>query len=546
LISWKAADQRGNGKFFLSIRNEVKRLDFVNTNAICFWVILAAASLSMNPLVHSQDRIGLLIYTDPPITSLSVAEPINVIALRRKNIAYSDVVLTNGQTREIQNGGILAYFDLPPRNPDADSFAKIGVMEQQAKAIIGKYPGIKASVELVTIKWRAAQLEVANRAALRARSAVPTKAPFVIAVGPSTYSGVSLEAVEGGVAKIYHSDGLADIPLVALTPAQIAQLNSTSTSVRIDPDWPEKLKLAEREKAKRIEEAAKKAVELATMKREALISKARQMEEAARYEEALTGYQEAGSDQDVKRVASSMAANFEKRKDYDSAAQFFELAGLFAEAGRIRNTYSVADSVPTRMSSEELFKRCAPATVSILTKNRRSMGVGSGFFVRSGGYILTNNHVVENATSITVVVDKESFEGTVVAHSEMPDLALLKIALPDHAVLAFADSEKVKPGAQAFAIGTPKGLPKSITGGMISATDRKKFGNNVFQMSVLINHGNSGGPVLNEGGKVIGIATFGEGTAAVVDGLALGSDIQGINYAIKGNEAKALLNKIPR
>jgi S1-C subfamily serine protease len=347
--------------------------------------------------------------------------------------------------------------------------------------------------------------------------------------------------------RIIHADGIATIPLQKLSKEQIRFLNTTSSLAQIDPDWAEKRRLAEEAKAKRIEEEAKKAMTIAVAKRSEALAEAKHLEDAARYDEAMSKYVDAQSAEDVKRLAGTMASDFEAKKDYESAADYFEKAGLFSEAGRIRKSYNMSESISTtRLSSEEIFRRCAPATVSIVTTERDGVAVGSGFFVRRGGYILTNHHVVESARTISVLIDKEIYPAEVLAQSATPDLALIKISLADHPILELSDSDQVKAGAQVFAIGTPKGLPKSITGGMVSSTDRVKYGNKVFQISALINHGNSGGPLINAGGKVIGIATFGEGTAAVVDGVSIGSDVQGINYAIKANEAKRLLSRLPK
>src|SRR5207244_1943870 len=110
------------------------------------------------------------------------------------------------------------------------------------------------------------------------------------------------------------------------------------------------------------------------------------------------------------------------------------------------------------------------------------------------------------------------------------------------------DSNKIETGAHVAAIGSPKGLPQSFTAGNISHSDRPFLGSRCFQISVLINHGNSGGPLLDDMGRVIGINTAGEGTLVVDQetGLGVGSDIQGINYAIKINEAKSLISSIKR
>src|SRR5205807_2303437 len=126
--------------------------------------------------------------------------------------------------------------------------------------------------------------------------------------------------------------------------------------------------------------------------------------------------------------------------------------------------------------------------------------------------------------------------------SQSEDVALLHTNIKDNPILELGDSKAVMTGAHVSAIGTPKGLPQSFTTGTISNTDRVWEGNQCFQINVLINHGNSGGPLLDDTGHVIGINTAGEGTLGILrsSGVRVGSDIQGINYAIKINVAKAL------
>ena len=176
-----------------------------------------------------------------------------------------------------------------------------------------------------------------------------------------------------------------------------------------------------------------------------------------------------------------------------------------------------------------------------------SCGIGCGFFVALGGYVLTNNHVIDDAQKLSVETsDGKSYPAKVIAHASSPDsppdLALLKIELTEHPVLKIGDSDKVETGQAVYAIGSPEGYRQSFADGMISNADRIFRGNKVFQMNVLINHGNSGGPLIDETGLVVGINTFGLGTASLsVNGVDVGSDIQGINYAIKINEAKEII-----
>ena len=282
--------------------------------------------------------------------------------------------------------------------------------------------------------------------------------------------------------------------------------------------------------------------------RAGLLADAAHQEQAANQDRALELFQKANAKSDVQRVAGKMAKESEAKKDYESAIAYFEIAGLYDEAGRIRRSYDLSKTASLRkLSDPEIFKRCGPGCVTIVSANGDGVGLGSGFFVGKGGYILTNNHVIDGASRIKVVTSTQKvLDAELVAVSRVPDLALLKADIKDNPVLKLGDPTKVETGAHVAAIGSPKGLPQSFTAGSISNTERDYDGNACFQISVLINHGNSGGPLLDEMGQVIGLNTFGEGTATVLrSGQGIGSDIQGINYAIKISEARKLLQKVP-
>lgn len=266
-----------------------------------------------------------------------------------------------------------------------------------------------------------------------------------------------------------------------------------------------------------------------------MLAQGRQQEQAANFDRAIELFQKANSQEDVRRAATVGAKLYEGKKDYQSAADYYAIAGLFDEAGRIRKEHDVTTAV-RKLTDQEVFKRCSPACVTVLGES----GLGSGFFVKKGGYVLTNHHVVQGATNIRIrTAAKKEYVAKVVQLSKVPDMALLKVELDEHPVLSLGDSSKVETGATASTIGSPIGRAQSYTKGNISNSDRLYRGNKCFQISVLINHGNSGGPLLDDAGQVIGICTFGEGTAAVLeDGTNIGSDVQGINYAVQINEAK--------
>jgi Do/DeqQ family serine protease len=163
---------------------------------------------------------------------------------------------------------------------------------------------------------------------------------------------------------------------------------------------------------------------------------------------------------------------------------------------------------------------------------------GSGVIVDAKGYILTNNHVIENARDITVrLSDSRKFSATLVGRDPKTDLAVLKVDSPAPLPVAeLADSDRLRVGQWAIAIGNPFGLDRTVTVGIISATARNRVGvttyENFIQTDASINPGNSGGPLLNLDGKVIGI-----NTAIVATG-------QGIGFSIPINEAKAVMGQL--
>ena len=163
---------------------------------------------------------------------------------------------------------------------------------------------------------------------------------------------------------------------------------------------------------------------------------------------------------------------------------------------------------------------------------------GSGVLVDPNGYILTNNHVVENAQEIIVrLSDARRFTATLVGRDPKTDLAVLKIDAPAPLPAAeLGDSDGLRVGQWAIAIGNPFGLDQTVTVGVVSATARADVGiatyENFIQTDASINPGNSGGPLVNLRGEVIGI-----NTAIVAAG-------QGIGFAIPANMVKRVTNQL--
>ncbi len=170
----------------------------------------------------------------------------------------------------------------------------------------------------------------------------------------------------------------------------------------------------------------------------------------------------------------------------------------------------------------------------------RQQGLGSGVVVSPDGYILTNNHVVDGATDIAVVLnDRRELKAKAIGADPMSDLAVLKVAATGLPVIPLTDSNRVAVGDFALAIGNPFGIGQTVTFGIISATGRSGLGiedyEDFIQTDAAINPGNSGGALVNTAGQLIGINT------AIV---SRGGGNQGIGFAIPVNMAKQVMEQI--
>jgi len=166
-------------------------------------------------------------------------------------------------------------------------------------------------------------------------------------------------------------------------------------------------------------------------------------------------------------------------------------------------------------------------------------GSGSGFVISTDGYIVTNNHVVEGGRSITVgFADGLELAATVVGTDPSTDIAVLKVYDGGLRPLRFANSDALEVGQIAIAIGNPMGLQHTVTAGVVSALGRTLRANNgrliddVIQTDAALNPGNSGGPLVNSEGKVIGVNT------AVV------SSAQGLCFAVSSNLASYVAGQL--
>jgi serine protease Do len=178
---------------------------------------------------------------------------------------------------------------------------------------------------------------------------------------------------------------------------------------------------------------------------------------------------------------------------------------------------------------------------SNVPRERREHSLGSGVIVSPQGYILTNNHVIEGASEITVVLsDKQEFKARVLGADPRMDIAVLKVEGTNLPVITLGDSSKAQVGDVELAIGNPFGLGQTVTMGIVSATGRGNLGiedyEDFIQTDAAINPGNSGGALINMRGELIGI-----NTAILSDG---GQGNVGIGFAVPISMARNAMEQI--
>ena len=191
-------------------------------------------------------------------------------------------------------------------------------------------------------------------------------------------------------------------------------------------------------------------------------------------------------------------------------------------------------SAQTQNSSDtswvKIIQGVSPAIVVIETDG----ALGSGFFVQSNGTIITNNHVIKNATEITVRLSNgEAYRRAyVLSKDELRDIAILRIEASDVPILKLGNSNQSKVGEEVLLIGAPRGLEQTVSNGIISGIRVLDDGTRVIQTTAAASPGSSGGPLLDRSGNVVGILTF-----SLVTG-------QNLNFAIPVNYAKGMLDTL--
>lgn len=201
------------------------------------------------------------------------------------------------------------------------------------------------------------------------------------------------------------------------------------------------------------------------------------------------------------------------------------------------------------LSAEQVYQKVAPSVVGILSSSSYGESSGSGMVLEEDGYILTNHHVVTGADDITVVLpDGEELEAKLIGSDYLTDIAVLKVERTGLPAIELGNSEAMTTGAKCYAIGNPLGmtLQNTFTDGMISAINRDivlsddargEIMMTVLQTNCAVNPGNSGGPLLNRQGQVIGI----------VSSKIMGdyyTSVEGLGFAIPMDTAVPIINSL--
>lgn len=203
----------------------------------------------------------------------------------------------------------------------------------------------------------------------------------------------------------------------------------------------------------------------------------------------------------------------------------------------------VSDDGKQALSYQELYARCAPSTVSITVYSSEGVGTGTGIVMTEDGYILTCEHVIADSSSCTVMTwDDQLYDATLVGADAQTDLAVLKIQASGLTAAEFGDSDELTVGDEALAIGDPLGteLRGTLTNGIVSAINRNVVVNGysmtLLQTTAALNSGNSGGPLINIYGQVVGVNNMKMNSGAVT--------VEGLGFAVPTSVVREIIPEL--
>jgi len=219
-------------------------------------------------------------------------------------------------------------------------------------------------------------------------------------------------------------------------------------------------------------------------------------------------------------------------------------------APQTRSLFQSGRGTGAEQSVRELVNQLGESVVQVRTPS----GLGSGFILNEEGYLITNFHVIEGETQLSVEVyhvrngqlDRRSYKQVrIVAMNKFQDLSLLKIEdkdAPKFASVALGDSDALAVGERVFAIGSPLGLERTVTEGIVSTKTRQLMGELYLQTTTQINPGNSGGPLFNTRGEVIGVTNM---KLAFGEGLGFAIPVEAVRYFLKHRDSFAYDSENP-
>ena len=239
-----------------------------------------------------------------------------------------------------------------------------------------------------------------------------------------------------------------------------------------------------------------------------------------------------------------------------SGVTYLALKNNLTQTKTININPATFDTESEALSATEAYNKVAPAAVVVSTKSvtqgyfmhtQEVEGIGSGFIINEEGYILTNYHVIQGAQEISVTLSNDvTTTAQVVNYDENQDVAMIKItdeSVEIPATVELGDSDALQPGEEVIAIGTPLSteLSSTVTKGIISATSRSVAVEsgvtmNLIQTDAAINAGNSGGPLVNTKGEVVGI------NSSKISGEA----VEGIGFSIPINDRKDKIESLSK
>src|SRR5690349_17268945 len=209
---------------------------------------------------------------------------------------------------------------------------------------------------------------------------------------------------------------------------------------------------------------------------------------------------------------------------------------------------------PGALRKESTVRELVEVLGEAVVQVRTPSGLGSGFFINEEGYLITNFHVIEGETQISVEVyhqkkgelDRKNYKQVrIIAMNKFADLALLKVEDKDAPLFAWVllgESDPLSVGERVFAIGSPLGLERTVTEGIVSTKTRQMQGELYLQTTAQINPGNSGGPLFNMRGEVVGVTNM---KLAFGEGLGFAIPIESVKYFLNHRDAFAYDNDNP-